>query len=270
MNIYLFGSTGMLGGYVKDVLSKVYNVITINRDKYNILNNNDVQLTDMLSELNNDDVIINCAGIIPQTKNNNIKDYIIVNTLFPYKLQEIADKKKCKLIHITTDCVFNGNKGNYNENDIHDEESIYGISKSLGQPNNACIIRTSFIGKQICTDNRLEFLEWIISNKNNTINGFTNHYWNGITCLTLANIIKDIITKKLFWKGCRHIYSPNSLSKYELCKLINNTYKLNININEYETEKKIDKTITSIYETNKLFKINSIENQIIEQSLIDN
>ena len=83
----------------------------------------DSKLNDLLKNIKNNDIIINCIGIIPQKyKLDNYRTFIKVNTLFPHKLQEIAEKINAKFIHITTDCVFNGSKGLYNENDIHDED----------------------------------------------------------------------------------------------------------------------------------------------------
>ena len=267
MSIYLFGATGMIGNYVFKILKKSFNVIPINRNNFDIYEDKWDKLNNILKDLKKDDIIINCAGIVPQTKITDTKKYIKVNSLFPHKLENIALITNCKFIHITTDCVFKGDKGNYKENDNHTETNIYGTSKSIGEPENSCVIRTSFIGHQIFQHNGLGLLEWIISQKNKTINGFTNHYWNGITCFTLANIIKDIIDKNLFWTGCRHIYSPNITTKYELCKYINEIYNLNITINKYETKNKVDKTIISNYKTNNLFNISTIKEQIIKQKL---
>ena len=236
MKIILFGSTGMLGNYVYKVLSEKYIVITITRKEFDIENDLWSKLDNLLKKEYNDvQTIINCAGIIPQNRPIlDYKKYIRINTLFPHKLQELSVKYNYKFIHITTDCVFDGQKGNYNETDVHSETGIYGVSKSLGEPEDACIIRTSIIGEELL--NKKGLLEWIISQQNKEINGYTNHLWNGVTCLTLADIIKDIIDNNKYWRGVRHIYSPNSVSKYELCVYINEIYNLNISICKYETE----------------------------------
>ena len=108
MKIILFGSTGMLGRYLYMVLKDDYEIHCISRDKYDIENDSWKKLEDILNKcLHENDVIINCAGIIPQKyKNDNFKSYIRVNTLFPHKLNEISKKNSYKFIHITTDCVF--------------------------------------------------------------------------------------------------------------------------------------------------------------------
>jgi dTDP-4-dehydrorhamnose reductase len=261
MKILLFGSTGMLGCYVNLVLGKTYNVKCINRINYDIENDSFEKLEEILtSNLQKNDIIINCAGIIPQKyKKDDYKTFILVNTLFPHKLNEFANKHEYKFIHITTDCVYNGIKGNYCENDIHTANDIYGTSKSLGEPQNATIIRTSIIGEELLGKKSL--IEWVKSNANSEINGYTNHYWNGVTCLTLANYIKSLIDNNTFWKGVKHVFSENIVSKYDLCCYINEIYNLNIKINKHEDFISKNMTLTGSIEINK-----SIYEQIRELS----
>ena len=163
------------------------------------------------------------------------------------------------MIHITTECVFSGKKGGYNENDIHDATDIYGISKSLGEPVDVCIIRTSIIGEELYSKKSL--IEWIKSCKNGTIDGYDKFYWNGITCLEVANIIFNIIKTDNYWQGVRHFFCNTTVSKYELCNIINDIYKLNIDIKKNEiVEKNI--TLYSIYTNNNNYEIyNLIKNQ---------
>jgi dTDP-4-dehydrorhamnose reductase len=166
------------------------------------------------------------------------------------------------MIQPTTDCVFSGTKGSYTEMDEHDEKGAYGISKSLGEPSECTIIRTSIIGNEL--RNKKSLLEWVLSNNNRTINGWTNHNWNGITCLQYCKVIETIMIENLFWSGVRHILSPKEVSKYELSKLICDTYNCNITINPIETEKTVDKTLQTIYTANDLFKIPDLSVQIKE------
>ena len=260
MNIVLFGSSGMLGRYIYTILKNDYNVICILRDEYDIENDIWSKVEYILSNnLKENDIIINCAGIIPQKYNcDNYKTYIRVNTLFPHKLNEISKKNSYKLIHITTDCVYDGSKGNYSVNDIHTSKDIYGISKSQGEPEEATIIRTSIIGEELIGKKSL--IEWVKSQKNGTINGYTNHYWNGVTCFELAKYIKNILDNNTFWNGIKHICSPNIVTKYELCCYINEIYSLNIEVTPME---KKYKNLSLLGDG--IFKIDSIYNQIVEQ-----
>ena len=269
--IFIFGSNGMLGTYVSKLMKDSFTTISFTRKDYDINNLNEKDLKNLLIfngkeiGINKGDIVINCAGIIPQSSNRRTIDkkmYYKVNALFPIFLGNICSEKKARLIHITTDCVFSGKKGNYDENDSHDETSDYGVSKSLGELCEGTIIRTSIIGEEV--RNKTSLLEWIISNSNKEINGYTNHKWNGVTCLQLSKIIKEIVTKKMYWSGVRHIFSPISVSKYELSTIINDIYKLNIKINKYETDKSIDKTLTTVYNENQKFKIPELKKQISE------
>lgn len=263
MKIIIFGSNGMLGNYMKTYFKNKYDILEINRNIYDAYNSKIEDLERLLKLYSNDDVyVINCIGVIPQRHDlQETRKYIKVNTLFPNTLAQYCDKFNLKLIHITTDCVFNGLKGNYNENDVHDETNIYGISKSLGEPSNACVIRTSIIGEEL--QNKKSLLEWVKSCKNKKINGFINHYWNGVTCLQLSEIIDFMISNNIYWKGVRHVFSPSIVSKFELVKIINDIYNLNITVNEYYDNKNINKSLSTIHES--LFSIPDIKTQIFNQ-----
>lgn len=261
MKIIIFGSTGMLGNYVKKYFSD-YITEYICRSQFDIESCDWIKLYDILKlKTHKEDVIINCAGAIPQQK-CDIRKYISLNTLFPQKLNEIAKQLGLKFIHITTDCVFSGKIGNYNENSQHDADDIYGITKSLGEDKTMCIIRTSIIGEE--TNNKNSLIEWLIKQKNGTIDGYENVFWNGVTCLQLAKIIEQIIKNNTYWIGVRHILSPNTVSKYELCEYINEIYQLNINIHKKDIPYK-NMTLSTIYDIN--FNIPDIKTQIMEQKM---
>lgn len=272
INIFIFGSNGMLGNYVKKYLLDNllnYNIINITRQNYDLINLSVESLNKFLLSMNikKSDIIINCIGLIPQRINKNNydkKEYYKINSLFPIILSMIAMNFNTKFIHITTDCVFSGINNNtpYNEESLHDETNDYGISKSLGELCYGTIIRTSIIGEELFNNKSL--VEWIKSNSNKEIYGYENHFWNGITCLELSKIIHNIIINDLYWNGIKHIYSPNIISKFNLCYLINDIYKLNIKIlkiknNNYNI---INKSITSIYKN--IFDIPNIQQQIID------
>ena len=262
--VIIFGVSGMLGRYINGYLNKnnKYTIISIERNEFDVLLNLS-KLEDLLLSKQIDDktCIINCIGLIPQRFKNSVRetDYFIINSIFPQLLSKYCNKYESKLIHPTTDCVYNGVKGNYIETDYHDETGIYGISKSLGENIECMIIRTSIIGEEV--NNKYSFLEWVKNSKGD-INGYANHLWNGITCLQYSKIIEKIIDNNLFWKGIRHIYSPEAKSKYELCCIIKDTYHLQIEINKMETMPVVNKTLSSIHEL--LFIIPTLETQIKE------
>lgn len=270
MKIFVFGANGMLGSYVSKYLAERYEVIAICRKDYDLCDLNVHTLYRFLMEKNleKDDIVINCAGVIPQASKQrdlNTRLYFLINSIFPVILSSICSQLEVKMIHITTDCVFSGKDGQYHEMSQHDEINDYGLSKSLGEKCDCTIIRTSIIGEEIY--NKISLLEWVKSNSGKEIKGYINHYWNGVTCLQLSKIILEIIEKELYWQGVKHIFSPNSVTKYDLVSLISDIYGLNVKVNPFSTPEKVDKTITSIYPV--LFDIPDLKNQILEMKEFD-
>jgi dTDP-4-dehydrorhamnose reductase len=266
--LIILGANGMLGNYIKRYFQEYSSlkVICINRQSFDAFNDDIYKLETILKEhLNINTLVFNAIGVIPQSsKNYEIMNqhFIKINKEFPHNLSALCNKYNAKLIHPSTDCVYTGHsQGSYNENNSHDEMGIYGKTKSLGEPKNCTVIRTSIIGEEVY--NYRSLVEWVKKNKNEEINGYVNHYWNGVTCLQYAKIIEHMINNNIFWKGVRHICSPRIVSKYELCEMINNVYELNIKINKYETDG-VDKSLSTIYEENNLFNIPDLSKQIIE------
>jgi len=263
MKIILFGSNGMLGTYLNSYLSIKHEVVPLTRKDYDLSANNmdESSLFHFLKEVVNDgDVIINAAGIIKQ-REHNINDMIMVNSLFPNFLAKFKTLVNCNVIHITSDSVFSGRDGGYDETAKHDCVDYYGQSKSLGEHPQLTSIRTSTIGEE--KNNRKSILEWVRSNSGKTISGYLNHKWNGVTCLQLSKIINSIIDYKIYWDGVRHIHSPNTVSKIELCGMINDVYKLGITIEGVETPENCFRDLSTI---NKKFDIPTLREQIMEMN----
>lgn len=262
MKLFIFGANGMLGNTVVTYFNSIgYHTIPLTRKDLNIFDATKESIKNTLLKYNieSGDIIINCAGLIKQRASIKESQFIAVNSLFPNLLADLENEINFKLIHITTDCVFSGLKGKYTENDHKDIQDVYGLSKLLGENNTTTTIRTSIIGEE--KQNKLSLLEWVRSNKGGKINGFKNHIWNGLTCLQLSKVLHQMIEKNIFWKGIKHIYS-NSLNKYELVSIINNVYKLDIEITPMNASELIDRSLSSIHELT--FEIPELKEQIIE------
>lgn len=242
MKVFIFGSSGMLGTYLVEYLKNNFNVVPITRNEFDLLS--DFNLLKEKYKFNSSDIIINAAGIIKQ-RNFSCEELITVNSLFPHFLSHLKDEYSCEVIHITTDCVFSGKDGGYNEDALHDCTDDYGKSKSLGENNNLTIIRTSIIGEEL--RNKKSLLEWIRSKSNLNISGYINHFWNGVTCLELSKQIETIIFNNSYWKGVKHYHSYDIVSKYQLVSFINEIYKLNNTITPI-IEKYCDRTLTSKFD----------------------
>jgi dTDP-4-dehydrorhamnose reductase len=247
MKVFVFGSNGMLGNYVSTYLKDYYEVIKVGRNLIDGSNTSENQIENVLLNLSieKNDIIINCAGAIkPRVDELGDLNAIKINSVFPRMLANVCEKLEVKMIHPTTDCVYTGNKGSYNENDKYDVNDVYGMTKALGEPQNCTVIRTSIIGEEVGQTRSL--IEWIKSVKGQTVFGFTNHYWNGVTCLQFAKICKEMIERNLFWSGTRHIHS-NTVSKKELVELISEVYDLDVQVTPKETEISCDRSISSTY-----------------------
>jgi dTDP-4-dehydrorhamnose reductase len=264
MKILILGSSGMLGKYVSTYFKSKYdNVLSASRLDFEVnVSTNNQSIEKFLKDKNitENDVVINCIGLIkPQVDKYGSTLSIVVNSLFPNLLADECAKIKAKMIHITTDCVFSGKKGNYLETDTHDVSDTYGRTKSLGEPNSCTVIRTSIIGEEV--GQKRSLVEWIKSNSNKEINGFDDHFWNGLTCLQVAKVIDQIIKEDNFWIGVRHVFS-NKVDKYELLNIVNEIYNLNIKINKKTSGNYCDRSMGSNFLNN--FDIPDLRKQIQE------
>jgi dTDP-4-dehydrorhamnose reductase len=258
MKIFVLGCTGMIGKYVTKYLNAIgvprsnVDAVVIRKDLFK-------QQFQMLG-VGKDDVVINLIGITnKQTKHP--WEFIIVNSLFPRMVADYCENIGAHMIHISSDSVYSGAEGNYSESDTPDDINIYGISKAVGEPNNCTIIRTSVIGEN--KSNSLDLLEWVCKTKNGVIDGYTNYLWNGITCLQFAKICEIIINSGNYWRGVRHVYSPEPISKADLVEMIGEVYELNNIVRKKPSEIYCNRTLTT--DKNTVFIIPPIREQLIEQ-----
>jgi dTDP-4-dehydrorhamnose reductase len=174
-------------------------------------------------------VIINCTGITKHSSNaDNPLIVLPINSLFPHKLVKLSKLIGARVIQISTDCVFSGDKGFYSEIDCPDSSDLYGISKSLGEVDytNAITIRTSTIGHDKASN--VGLLEWFLSQKSTCI-GFNRAIFSGLPTVTLAWVIRDYILNDENLTGLYHL-AAEPIDKLSLLKLIANIYKKNIQI----------------------------------------
>jgi dTDP-4-dehydrorhamnose reductase len=249
--ILILGANGMIGHKIYQVLSKFYPEVWAHQRK--LINSNDkiffqnqnkiIQGLDLsnfkkLEECLNSlmpDIIINAAGItIRRGINESIFKGIILNSALPHFLNTWVIKTNSRLIHFSTDCVFSGKDGYYDENSQLDAQDTYGKTKGLGEiiSENSLILRGSMIGREL--ENRTELLEWFLSKKNDEIKGFSNVIYSGITTLQMAYFVKDIIHKIPELTGLFNVAS-NPISKYDLLILLNKHFKNQTTILKDET-----------------------------------
>lgn len=252
--LLIFGSEGMLGHYIFTYFSRnsSYQVVGLTRKDFDAFTGNLKEIQNIFEkyQVNQEWLVFNALGLIKHAEQQygtfSLRNYLKVNAIFPHLLAQVSTQYGAKMIHPSTDCIFSGKTGKYTEDQDPDEENEYGLSKLLGEPSQITVIRTSIIGEEV--KNKRSLLEWVRKNKGNTIKGFTNHYWNGITCLQYAKVVEKIIEHDCFWQGVRHILSPNTVSKEQLVSWINEIYKLNITVESHTCPVAVDRSLDSIYQ----------------------
>lgn len=237
----IIGSKGMAGHMIKEYLiQKEYDVYGTFREKEekNLEVNefyldafDKKELEEILKKVK-PDFVINCIGILNQFAENNPDIAIYVNGYFPHYLDRLSEKYGYKLIHITTDCVFSGKKGNYTEDDFRDADSYYGRSKAIGEVNNnrTLTFRTSIIGPDINKDG-IGLFNWFMKQEGK-IMGYSNVFWSGVTTLELAKAIEASFSQNL--SGLIHLVNNEKISKYDLLKLFSKYMNKDIEIEKYE------------------------------------
>ena len=240
--VLILGISGLLGNsiFTYFINKKSFKIVGVNRKnkKFN-KNSKLIQIIEKIDDQkslrniikkNNPDYLINCIGIVKNSTNpKSILETFYVNSILPKYIEKLSEIYNFKLIHISTDCVFKGDKGNYDESYFPDAEDIYGISKSLGECDNksSLTIRTSIIGHS--DRDKRGLLEWFLSQKK-PIRGYNKAFFSGFTTLELAKIIhNNIIKENNFQSGIFHL-SSKKISKFDLLKKINKLYKKNIRI----------------------------------------
>ena len=242
----VLGSAGLIGhqvyNYLKDSDNyELYNISCRNKiqDDTILLNARDEQaFIDKITNVS-PQYIVNCIGILINGSDADPENAIFLNSYMPHRLAKLADTIDAKLIHISTDCVFSGDKKEpYTETDEKDGRGVYAKTKGLGEVINDkhLTLRTSVVGPELKNDGE-ELFHWFM-NQSNSISGFTKAIWSGVTTVELAKAVKWSIDNNI--TGLYHVTNNSSISKYDLLKLFQKYTKKDINIEPFDG-KNVDK-----------------------------
>jgi dTDP-4-dehydrorhamnose reductase len=175
-------------------------------------------------------VVINCIGVIKQrpAAHDSVAS-VAINALLPHWLSSRLEEWGGRLIHISTDCVFDGKRGYYTENDLPDAVDLYGRTKALGEvdSSNAITLRTSIIGRELRTHKSL--LDWFLSQNHGTVSGYQRAWWSGVTTNHLSDLIVSLIIDHPSLSGLFQV-SSGRLSKYDLLVMLRDAYDLDITV----------------------------------------
>lgn len=176
------------------------------------------------------DVVVNCIGLTKHHK--EAEDPLLaipLNALLPHRMADLCNAVGARLIHISTDCVFSGRRGNYAESDVPDATDVYGKSKHLGEVVNyphAITLRTSTIGHELQSSYGL--LEWFLAQQD-SCNGFNRAVFSGLPNTVFAQVVRDHVIPNVGLHGLYHV-GADPIGKYELLQLIAQQYGKQIDI----------------------------------------
>lgn len=245
MRLLVLGASGMLGNTMIRVLAERggHDVVGTVRSAYvtglfprriatSLLTGIDVDNEDALVgvfERFPPDAVINCVGLIKQLAGaDDPLRAVPLNALLPHRLARLCDIAGARLIHISTDCVFSGDKGGYQETDFADARDLYGMSKYLGEVHapHAITLRTSVIGHAL--DSSYGLIDWFLAQKQQCP-GFTRAIFSGLPTVVLARLIRDVILPDGDLHGLYHV-AAEPISKYDLLQLVCRVYGKKIEI----------------------------------------
>jgi len=178
--------------------------------------------------------IVNCIGVIKQrAAAQNPLEAIPVNSLFPHRLHQLSRELGAHLIHISTDCVFSGERGNYSEDDSPDPPDLYGRSKLLGEVDGpgALTLRTSVIGRELRTSYGL--VEWFLRQDGRRVAGYANAIYSGLSTFALAEVISELLSRDSLPSGLYHVAST-PISKHDLLLLLRDAFGMSVEIERDE------------------------------------
>ncbi len=225
MKFLVLGCNGMAGHLISLYLKeRGHNVVGFARSKSKYVESvvGDACDTTLLREIvkqGNFDTVINCIGLLNQFAENNKSQAALLNGYLPHYLAEITENTNTQVIHMSTDCVFSGKKGQYTEDDIPDGETFYDRSKALGELNDSknLTLRNSIVGPDI-NQNGIGLLNWFMKQEGE-ISGYTKAIWTGQTTYQLAKTMEVAAKERV--AGLINAVPSTSITKYELVKLFN-------------------------------------------------
>ena len=227
--ILIFGARGMLGHIAARYLRQqgCYEVVSCVRNAAASdeigLDVTDFPRVKSVLEEQRPDIVLNCIGMLVKACSDRPDMAILINSYFPQVLARLGKELHFKLVHISTDCVFSGKKGNYKDTDFRDGDTPYARTKALGEviDDHNLTIRTSIVGPEL-KSNGTGLFHWFMQ-QHGEIKGYTHAYWSGVTTLELSKCIHAAIQQNL--TGLYQLSMPEKISKYELLKLFQKIWK---------------------------------------------
>ncbi len=229
MKFLVLGCNGMAGHTISLYLQEQgHEVFGFDRAPSNYVKSvagdaRDVDFMKNLISADKYDSVINCIGILNQFAENNKALAAYLNGYFPHFLAEVTAGTDTQVIHMSTDCVFSGARGEYTEEDLPDGRTFYDRSKALGEldDDKNITLRNSIVGPDI-NPKGIGLMNWFMQ-QTGEINGYTKAMWTGQTTLQLAKTMEVAAREKA--SGLYNTVPDRSISKYDLLRLFNKYFR---------------------------------------------
>jgi dTDP-4-dehydrorhamnose reductase len=185
--------------------------------------------------------VINAVGLIKQRPDGrDPARATAINAELPHVLASETTRRGIRLVHLSTDCVFDGRRGAYTEEDQPAADDLYGRTKALGEPAgpSVSVLRTSMIGRELSGSAGL--LEWFLAAPS-PVPGYRNARFSGLTTAVLADVLLDLATSDDPLEGLFHVAGP-PIDKASLLALLAHRLRPGVTI-ETVDEPVIDRTL---------------------------
>ncbi len=266
VKIIILDSAGMAGHIISKYLKQFnqYKIIDVVFDENMQEHGNllDIGNTDSILEFldfHKPHFIINALRMLVNESSEEPHKAVYINSYFPRLLEAHYKTSNTQIIHLSTDCVFSGEDGNYKEDSRKDGIGMYSTSRALGEIDNDkdLTIRTSFIGPVI-TKKQEELFDWFLMQEGE-VKGYNNAFWTGVSTLELAINIERAITLGL--SGIYHMVPVNKISKYELLKVLKNVWGKDEIVLKSYSNSFVDK---SLIDTRQILEVSDYDKMFIE------
>lgn len=239
MRVLVLGASGMLGNAMFRVLSQGTGLEVFGTARsgsvrrffapeagQRIIAGVDVENQDSLARVFAEvkpQVVVNCIGLIKQLADaDDPLQALPINAMLPHRMARLCELGGARLVHVSTDCVFTGTKGNYRESDLSDATDLYGKSKFLGEVAypRTITLRTSIIGHELASAHGL--VGWFLAQEGR-VKGYTRAIFSGLPTVELARVVRDVVLPRADLSGLYHVAS-SPIAKYDLLKLVAQVY----------------------------------------------
>lgn len=220
------------------------------------------EIARLWNEIGTVDAVVNCASISAERSLEKPIETFFINTLWPYLLSLQFGEK---LIHLTTDRVFNGVTGApYTERSPKISNSFFGLTRAAGElSERSLVLRSAFFGPNPLQGTGV--VEYVRRAAGQTIAGYTNQLSNGISTRELARVCDTLLRHRADYPshGTFHLFST-PVSHYELVQLLAKHYAIDCQIEPTEAAAATDYRLGSEFDFCQRFAFPNVADMVAD------